>query len=431
MELVEGPTLADRIAHGPIPLDEALAIAKQIADALEAAHEQGIIHRDLKPANVKLRPDGTVKVLDFGLAKALEPDAGAGGSRGISLSPTMTSPAMTQAGIILGTAAYMGPEQARGKVVDKRADILAFGCVLYEMLTAGAPSKARRSPTRSHGSSARFDWTSVPSPLTVRSPVCSRSAWRRIRKATTARYRRGSPDARAWARDACVGTSRGQVQYSLGMEGRTGTGGGCDCRTGVPTVQHLREAPPTAPAETRVEIVTPSTDDSTSFALSPDGRQIVFVASDDGGPRLWLRSLGATTAVALAGTERAMYPFRATDGRALGFFADGALKRLDFGDAGVTAGTARILAQATNGSGGQAWSDDGVIVFAPTLTTVLMRVPASGGAAVATTTLGPKHAGHLGPQFLPMAAGSCSTSSATLTSRVSTSARSTGVLRRA
>ena len=165
-------------------------------------------------------------------------------------------------------------------------------------------------------------------------------------------------------------------------------------------MQHLREAPPTAPAETRVEIVTPSTDDSTSFALSPDGRQIVFVASDDGGPRLWLRSLGATTAVALAGTERAMYPFWAPDGRALGFFADGALKRLDFGDAGVTAGTARILAQATNGSGGT-WSEDGVIVFAPTLTTVLMRVPASGGAAVATTTLGPKHAGHLGPQFLP------------------------------
>ena len=133
MELVEGPTLADRIAEGPIPIDEALPIASQIAEALEAAHEQGIVHRDLKPANIKVRPDGTVKVLDFGLAKATEPVVAS--SPSMSRSPTITTPAMTQAGIILGTAAYMSPEQARGKVVDKRADIWAFGAVLYEMLT--------------------------------------------------------------------------------------------------------------------------------------------------------------------------------------------------------------------------------------------------------------------------------------------------------
>ena len=132
MELVEGPTLADRIAQGAIPIDEALPIAKQIAEALEAAHEQGIIHRDLKPANVKVRPDGTVKVLDFGLAKALEPTSAM--SPGMSQAPTITTPAMTQAGMILGTAAYMSPEQARGKTVDKRSDIWAFGCVLFEML---------------------------------------------------------------------------------------------------------------------------------------------------------------------------------------------------------------------------------------------------------------------------------------------------------
>ena len=133
MELVEGPTLADRIARGAIPIDEALPIAKQIAEALEAAHEQGIIHRDLKPANIKVRSDGTVKVLDFGLAKALEPV----GAKAVinSMAPTITTPAMTQAGMILGTAAYLCPEQARGKVVDKRADIWAFGAVLYEMLT--------------------------------------------------------------------------------------------------------------------------------------------------------------------------------------------------------------------------------------------------------------------------------------------------------
>jgi len=133
MELVPGPTLAERIAEGPIPVDEALAIAKQVAEALEAAHEQGIIHRDLKPANVKLRSDGRVKVLDFGLAKVLEPSRAS--SPGASMSPTITTPAMTEAGMILGTAAYMSPEQARGKVVDARADVWAFGCVLYEMLT--------------------------------------------------------------------------------------------------------------------------------------------------------------------------------------------------------------------------------------------------------------------------------------------------------
>src|SRR6188508_616915 len=133
MELVEGEDLAERIARGAIPVAEALTIAKQMADALEAAHEQGIIHRDLKPANIKVRPDGTVKVLDFGLAKAMEPTGIA--SPSVSQSPTITTPAMTEAGIILGTAAYMSPEQARGKPVDKRADIWAFGCVLYEMLT--------------------------------------------------------------------------------------------------------------------------------------------------------------------------------------------------------------------------------------------------------------------------------------------------------
>src|SRR5471030_687537 len=137
MELVEGDDLSERITKGAIPLDEALPIAKQIADALEAAHEQGIIHRDLKPANIKVRSDGTVKVLDFGLAKAMEPAAGS--SLSMSRSPTITTPAMTQAGMILGTAAYMSPEQAKGRTVDRRADIWAFGVVVFEMLTGRRP----------------------------------------------------------------------------------------------------------------------------------------------------------------------------------------------------------------------------------------------------------------------------------------------------
>jgi serine/threonine protein kinase len=158
MELVEGSTLADRIARGAIPVDEAVPIAKQIAEALEAAHEQAIVHRDVKPANIKVREDGTVKVLDFGLAKALDPAQGSGrfatahGSglkEDLSNSPTITSPAMTALGMILGTAAYMAPEQARGKPVDKRADIWAFGCVLFEMLTGRKPFEGDRPPWRS------------------------------------------------------------------------------------------------------------------------------------------------------------------------------------------------------------------------------------------------------------------------------------------
>ena len=135
LELVDGPTLADRIAHGPIPPDEALPIARQIAEAVEAAHEIGIIHRDLKPANIKVRSDGTVKVLDFGLAKALAPEGAVAMSHSVSMSPTLTTPAMTNVGMILGTAAYMAPEQAKGRPVDKRSDVWAFGCVLFEMLT--------------------------------------------------------------------------------------------------------------------------------------------------------------------------------------------------------------------------------------------------------------------------------------------------------
>jgi serine/threonine protein kinase len=169
MELVEGPTLADRIAQGPIPLDEALPIAKQIAEALEAAHEQGIIHRDLKPANIKVKGDGTVKVLDFGLAKAMEP-AGTS-SPSVSQSPTITTPAMTQMGVILGTAAYMSPEQAKGKPADKRSDVWAFGCVLYEVLTGARPFAGDDiSDTLASVLKDEPDWNALPAstPASIR-----------------------------------------------------------------------------------------------------------------------------------------------------------------------------------------------------------------------------------------------------------------------
>ena len=165
MELVEGDDLSQRIACGAIPIDEALPIAKQIAEALEAAHEQGIIHRDLKPANIKVRPDGTVKVLDFGLAKAMEPASALRASAGqaLSMSPTITTPAMTQAGMILGTAAYMSPEQAKGREADKRSDIWAFGAVLYEMLTGTRPFDGEDvSETLAFLITKEPDWNALP-----------------------------------------------------------------------------------------------------------------------------------------------------------------------------------------------------------------------------------------------------------------------------
>jgi eukaryotic-like serine/threonine-protein kinase len=164
LELVEGPTLADRVARGPIPLDEALTIAKQIAEALEAAHEQGIIHRDLKPANIKVRNDGTVKVLDFGLAKLTESNTAAGGADALSMSPTITSPAlMSGLGVLLGTAAYMSPEQAKGRPADKRSDIWAFGCVLYEMLTGQRAFHGEDiTVTLARVVEREPDWTALP-----------------------------------------------------------------------------------------------------------------------------------------------------------------------------------------------------------------------------------------------------------------------------
>jgi len=184
LELVEGPTLADRIAGGPLPLDEALPIARQIADALDAAHEHGVIHRDLKPSNIKVRPDGTVKVLDFGLAKALEPVSG---SSEVSRSPTITSPAMTRMGMVLGTAAYMSPEQARGHRADRRSDVWAFGCVLYEMLTGTRVFDMREmSDTIAAVLRAEPDWTKltaqVPEPITTLLHRClEKDARRRLR----------------------------------------------------------------------------------------------------------------------------------------------------------------------------------------------------------------------------------------------------------
>jgi len=395
MELVEGEDLSQRIARGAMPLDEALPIAKQIAEALEAAHEQGIIHRDLKPANIKVRADGTVKVLDFGLAKAIDPTAGS--SATAMNSPTLSIHA-TQAGMILGTAAYMSPEQARGTTVDKRADVWAFGVVLWEMLTGRRLFEgATVSDTLAAVLTRDPDWTALP----AGAPPAMRRLLRRCLEKDRKRRLADAADARLEIDEALAApletttTSMASLQPRGRVAWMVATGGLLAVAVlSIPTLQHLRETPPPAPPETRLDIVTPATSDPASFALSPDGQQIVFVASGDGAPRLWLRALSTTTAQPLAGTESALHPFWSPDGRSIGFFAEGALKRLDLGG-----GAPQTLATAVIGRGGT-WNADGVIVFAVDPTTPLMRVSATGGRATAVTTLGTQQS-HRWPHFLP------------------------------
>ena len=397
MELVDGEDLSQRIARGAMPLDEALPIARQIAEALEAAHAQAIIHRDLKPANVKVRADGAVKVLDFGLAKAVETTAGS--LPNMSMSPTITTPAMTHVGTILGTAAYMSPEQAKGQTVDRHADIWAFGAVLYEMLSGyHAFAGEDISDTLANVLKAEPDWSRLPADLSPRVRLALRACLQKDPK-----QRIGDAQSVRLALDGAFETAASQVTAAPSASASRGRLAWMVAAVAVlgmvvitvPALSHLRETPPSAPPETRTEIVTPATDQPTSFALSPDGRQIVFVASGDGASRLWLRALATTTAQPLPGTEGAVRPFWAPDGRSIGFFAGGTLKRLDFGG-----GAARVLAPAINGLGGT-WNADGVIVFAPSGTTPLMRMSAGGGAAVAVTTLGAQQTGHFAPSFLP------------------------------
>jgi Tol biopolymer transport system component len=395
MELVEGDDLSQRIAHGAIPIDEALPIAKQIADALEAAHEQGIIHRDLKPANIKVRADGTVKVLDFGLAKVMEPAAAS--SPSLSMSPTLTTPAMTQAGMILGTASYMSPEQARGRAVDKRADIWAFGAVLFEMLTGTrAFSDEDVSLTLSKILQREPDFDSLPPTIPARVRQALRLCLRKDPKQRIGDIRdvrlvlEGAFETTAplTTTSATFARPRGRLAWIAALVAAAGV----ISALAVATVRYLRQE---LPSETRTEIVTPATAQPTDFALSPDGRQIVFSALVGSTSQLWLRSLATITAQPLAGTEAARWPFWSPDGRSIGFIAGNALKRVD-----LSGGAPQILAPVTSG-GGATWNADGILIFAPITRGTLMRVSESGGAVAAATTFSPGQVAHLAPRFLP------------------------------
>ena len=404
MELVEGEDLSQRIARGPIPIDEALPIAKQIAEALEAAHGQGIVHRDLKPANIKVRPDGTVKVLDFGLAKALDEPQGSLPQE-LWNFPTTTSPGMTMRGMILGTAAYMAPEQARGKAVDGRADIWAFGVVLFEMLTGVRPFRGGDvTDTMVSVISKEPDWRVVPAatPAALR-----RLLTRCLKKDPRARLQAigdarvqidellsGAPDdaSNATMAPAASSASRSGLPWIVAAAALTGL-----VATAPPIVRHLREAPPLVLPEVRVEITTPATDAPLQFALSPDGRALAFVASGDGPPRLWLRPLDQAEARPLVGTEGATALFWSPDSRAIGFFANGRLLRLD-----LAGGAPRVLAGNAGALAGGSWSPDGTILFGHAAEGSLWRVMASGGEPVQVTQNSSRvQLGHRSPHFLP------------------------------
>jgi serine/threonine-protein kinase len=332
MELVEGPTLAERIRKGPLAMEEVLPIARQVAEALEYAHERGIVHRDLKPANIKFTSEGRVKVLDFGLAKALSNDAAASDP---ASSPTLTMRA-TLAGVIMGTAAYMSPEQARGTAVDKRADIWAFGAVLYEMLTGRQVFGGETvSDTLAAVLKTDPDWSALPAgtPSSIRRLLIrclERDRKRRLADIADARLEidealSGTPEFPA---PAALADKRAAFRWWVTAVSLVAIAG---LAIGA---LHFRESPPQS-LPIRFEIPAPEKSSFGDFglALSPDGRRLAFIAGGpDGQPMVWVRSLDSVAAQALPGTGGAGYlPFWSPDSRFIGFLVQGKLKKIEVG----------------------------------------------------------------------------------------------------
>ena len=416
MELVEGPTLADRVAQEPIPVEEALPIARQIADALEAAHERSIIHRDLKPANIKVRADGTVKVLDFGLAKALErPAAGRvlspAGSEDptYTRSPTITSPVtMTGVGVLLGTAAYMSPEQARGKAVDTRSDIWAFGCVVYEMLTGRSAFVSEDvTDTLAFIITREPDWNLLPAstPAALRSLLqhcLEKDRTRRLRHIGDARLAIDDALAPAPVSPTDVRPAGNDVQR-VGWRRYLPWGVAAALASALAVVvvssAPWRTSAPLPPVRLEAGLGAPVTLDrlNASLAVSPDGSFLVFSGrSGDGIQQLYIRSLGELRAIPLPGTSNARNPFFSPDGQWIGFFADSSLKKI-----AITGGAAVALSPAGDDRGGW-WAEDGSIVFQPSGSGAgLSRVSSAGGTPATVTTLGTGEVTHRWPQVVP------------------------------
>ena len=390
LELIEGQTLADLMRAGPVSQAEALRIARQIADALDAAHAKGIIHRDLKPANISLTHEGVVKVLDFGLAKAISDEP----SPDPAQSPTVALTG-TAYGVILGTAAYMSPEQARGKAADKRTDIWAFGCVLYEMLTGRRAFPADEAPDVMAAILAKEpEWTALP-PET--SPSIERLLRRCLQK-DRARRLADIADARLEIDEAQSGELPRHVPESRRLRTAERVAWVAAVATlaavALAAMVTTRKSEPSA-RMMRLDVVTPPTIDVASFAISADGRRIVFVGTREGQAPLWLRSLDAISSRPLPGTEAARFPFWSPDGRAIAFYAEAQLKRFD-----IDTGSVRPLANAPLFLGGT-WGRDGTILFVPDASGRIFRVSANGGETVAVTRLEPGQLSHHFPHFLP------------------------------
>ncbi len=398
MELVEGPTLAERIAQGPLPLDETLAIARQVADAMEAAHEQGVVHRDLKPANIKVRGDGAVKVLDFGLAKAMSATSVASGDP--SNSPTLTAHA-TQMGVVIGTAAYMAPEQARGKAVDKRADIWAFGVVLMEMLSGQRVFDGETvSDTLAAVLTREPGWSSLPAatPPAVRRLLercLDRDPKKRLRDIGDARVILGGPlDSAAVSGAAVAAASPGPRWAVLALV--------AVAAAVLSVFVWTRFQRTTQPARvTRLSISLPPGQVLTSSgpAVTRDGRTIAYVAREvDGVSRLFVRDLARYESTVIPGSEGALQPFFSPDGARIAFFARGKLMT-----ASLSGGPPTAIADAANLPFGGTWGDDGTIIFVPGLTSGLFRIPAAGGKAerVSEPDGASKGYAHVWPRFLP------------------------------
>jgi serine/threonine-protein kinase len=428
MELVEGPTLSDRIAQGAISISDALPIAKQIADALEAAHEQGIIHRDLKPANIKVRPDGTAKILDFGLAKALDPSAAMPSS--VSMSPTITSPAMTQAGIILGTAAYMSPEQAKGRAVDKRSDIWAFGCVLFEMLTGARPFRASR--TAQAGSSPAIpgeevetiaetlasvimkdpDWSLLPR----QTPPAIHRLLRRCLEKDRRKRLESAADARLELDDALnnpatsVGVGPSVVPAMRPARRRAWLGLNAAAVLVAAAIASVSTWVMFRPLPARIARLTVLPAEGVrpgdpfalpDVAITPDGSRIVYTSGTvRQNQQLFVRSLDQLESVGIKGLNAPFSPFLSPDGTWIAYFEDAGLKKVP-----ITGGPAiSICTFAAAGIGGGSWGDDGTIVYSLIGAGAgLYRVRAEGGTPEVLIKPDPskQESAFLWPEFLP------------------------------
>jgi eukaryotic-like serine/threonine-protein kinase len=405
MELVDGPTIAERLGSEPIPLEDALPIARQIAEALEAAHERGIIHRDLKPANVKVTLDGKVKVLDFGLAKAL---IDASGTSNIAASPTISELA-SRTGVILGTAGYMSPEQARGKPLDRRTDVWSFGCLLYEMLTGKITFGGDTvSDTIARILEREPDWHALPE----KTPQGVRRLLRRCLQKDPQRRLHDIADARLEIEETLASPASGLPEAAPpGPESQPGWWrntmlwmsiilGAAGLSFGIWTLEHT---PPSAHGPLiHFSVTLPPNEqlgglDFPSVVLSPKGTHLAYIVSRGGTSRLFLHRMDNLQDEPISGSERALGPFFSPDGQWLGFFADGKLMKTSIGG-----GAPAVLCEAPIGFGA-VWGADNTITYAPTGGSGLMQVSAAGGTPREVTKLNAEKGefSHRWPDLLP------------------------------